>query len=130
MRLTVHHGSIGALGFLMQPQLFGPVLVDLLGLASSPRVRCAVAILRAVRGERTGVGEDAARVGRMLTDDVAGHAMTTVVALDGLMMLVMGLLVLVALLRVVVYHRQALPGRRAIETVAVPLLMVLAVHAS
>jgi hypothetical protein len=65
----------------------------------------------------------------MMADNIIGHAMGTVVLLDGLVMLGMGLLVLVSLLLVVVHHRQALPSGRAIETIVVPLLMVLAVHA-
>lgn len=65
----------------------------------------------------------------MVVDDVVGHAMSVVVGLDGLMMLGMALLVLVGLLLVVVHHRQALPGGRAIEPVIVTLLVVLAVHA-
>lgn len=66
----------------------------------------------------------------MLADDIAGHAMSAMVSLDGLVVLGMVLLVLMCLLLVAVEHGQALPGRRAIETIVVPLLMVLAVHAS
>lgn len=66
----------------------------------------------------------------MLADDIAGQAMGAMVGLDRLMMLGMGLLVLMGLLLVVVDHRQALSSGCAVETIVVPLLMVLAVHAS
>jgi len=132
MRLAVrHHGSVGPLSLFVQPQLFGPVFGNLLGLTPSSG-RPAVAILHAVGRERARVGEDAAGVGGVLVDDIGGDAVTAVVALDRLMVLGMGLLVLMGLLLVVaVQHGQpTLPRGRAIQTVVVPLLVVLAVHAS
>lgn len=48
MRLAVDHSSIGTFGFLVQPQLIGPMLGDLLSLAT-PSGRSTMAILYAVR---------------------------------------------------------------------------------
>ncbi len=123
--VLLSHSGMRPFGLLVQSQLVRPVLSKRLRLSAAGGPR-RVPILQVARREGAGVGQDAAREGR-----VAHDPRTAMVLLDALVVLSVGLVWVARLLLEVVEHGHGLlPTRSSIDAGIVPLLVVLAVHAA
>ena len=123
--VLLSHSGMRPFGLLVQSQLLCPVLGERLRLSAAGGPG-RVPVLQVARREGAGVGQDAAREGR-----VAHDPRTAMVLLDALVVLGVRLVWVARLLLKVVEHGHGLlPARSSIDAGIVPLLVVLAVHAA